>query len=69
MEKIISNFTGKRVDLFCTHSVVFRGTIESVEGGIVRLVDDDERIFYVAVEGVVGVSETVDSASRPGFRA
>ena len=69
MEKKLSSLSGRRVDLFCSDSIVFRGRIEAVEDGIVRLVDDDERTFSIASDKVVAVSETADSAVRPGFRS
>ncbi|MEQ1764133.1 MAG: MM0924 family protein [Pyrinomonadaceae bacterium] len=69
MENKLLGLVDKRVDLFCSSSIVFRGKLEAVENGIVRVVDDEGRVFFVDVEKIVAASEAVDSASRPGFRS
>lgn len=67
MENQIREFIGKRADIYCGNSSVFRGKVESVDGGIVRIADDSEKVIFVNVAHVIAISGVLESASRPGF--
>ena len=66
---ILKNLAGIRCDVYCTNSIVFRGSIETVENGVIRLSDEDGRVFSINVSKVVAVSETAEGSTRPGFLA
>jgi len=67
MGELLTKMVGKKVDLFCGGSSSLRGKVVKVEGGVAHLVDDDDRMFYVAVERVIVFSETKESEQRAGF--
>jgi len=58
---------GKKVDLFCGGTSSLRGKIVKVDGDVAHLVDEDDQMFYVAVERVIVLSETRSGEQRAGF--
>ncbi len=69
MEQVLSSLVGKKVDVNCGASAIFRGEIESCENGVLRVRDEGGKDYFVAVDRVIAVSEVTDPASRPGFIA
>ncbi len=67
MRELLVKMVGKKVDLFCGGVSSLRGKVVKVDEGVARLVDDDDHMFYVAVERVIVLSETRDSDTRAGF--
>jgi hypothetical protein len=67
MEEIISNLKGKRIDVNCGMSAVFRGENVSYNGGILELRDETGRTVYIEGSRIVAVSEVTDPSIRPGF--
>jgi hypothetical protein len=58
---------GKKVDLFCGGTSSLRGKVVKVEDGVVHLVDDDDQMFYVALERIIALSESRSGEQRAGF--
>lgn len=69
METLLKGLIGKRADLICGSSVAFRGKLKSVENGLVQIEAENGKIYFVALDRVVAVSEEADAVSRPGFIA
>ena len=67
MRELLAKMVGKKVDLFCGGTSSLRGKIVKVEDGVAHLVDDDDQMFYVAVERVIVFSETRTGEQRAGF--
>lgn len=67
MDELLTKMIGKNLDIFCGGTSSLRGKLTKVEDGVAHLADEDERMFYVAVERVIVFSETKDSEQRAGF--
>lgn len=68
MGELLSKMTGQRVYLNCGTASNLRGEILGVEGGVLRLKDDDDQTCYVALDKVVAVWEARDASEhRAGF--
>ena len=67
MEAILTELQGKKVDINCGSNVMYRGEIVSVEGGILKLKNEDDRDIFIAIDKVAAVTECSDLSSRPGF--
>ena len=69
MRELLAKMVGKKVDLFCGGTSNLRGKVVKVEEGVAHLVDEDDQMFYVAVERVIVFSETRSGEHRAGFVA
>lgn len=67
MREILAKLVGKKVDMFCGGRSSLRGKLVKVEGDVAHMVDEDDQMFYVAVERVIVVSETRSGEQRAGF--
>jgi len=67
MEELLTGLIGKKVDVGCGNSAVYRGEILKVADGVLHIRDEDEKTAYIAVDKIATVYECSDSASRPGF--
>jgi hypothetical protein len=67
MRELLAKMVGKKVDLFCGGTSNLRGKVVKVEDGVAHLVDEDDQMFYVAVERVIVFSETRTGDQRAGF--
>jgi hypothetical protein len=67
MEEKLRSYKGKKLDVNCGTSAIFRGTVEDVEGGIVRIKDELDVISDIAIERIIAVTEVSESSTRPGF--
>ena len=67
MREILAKLVGKKVDMFCGGRSSLRGKLVKVEGDVAHMVDEDDNMFYVAVERVIVVSETRSGEQRAGF--
>lgn len=67
MREILAKLVGKKVDMFCGGTSSLRGKLVKVEGDVAHMVDEDDHMFYVAVERVIVVSETRSGDQRAGF--
>ena len=67
MEAILTELRGKKVDINCGSNVMYRGEIISVDSGILKLKNEDDRDIFIAIDKVAAVTECSDLSSRPGF--
>jgi hypothetical protein len=67
MRELLAKMVGKKVDLFCGGTSSLRGKVVKVDGDVAHLVDEDDQMFYVAVERVIVLSETRSGETRAGF--
>lgn len=67
MNELLSSFIGKRLDIYCGGMSSVRGKALKIDGGVLHLVDDDDHMFYVAVERIIVFSESRESEQRVGF--
>lgn len=67
MRELLTKMVGKKVDLFCGGTSSLRGKVVKVEDGVVHLVDDDDQMFYVALERIIALSESRSGEQRAGF--
>ena len=67
MRELLVKMVGKKVDLFCGGVSSLRGKVVKVEESVAHLVDENDHMFYVAIERVIVLSETRDSDQRAGF--
>lgn len=67
MEEVIAELMGKKIDVRCGTSSVFRGEVVNVKNGVLFLRDEDEKIVYVSIDRIAAVYECGDTQSRPGF--
>ena len=69
MRELLAKMVGKKVDLFCGGTSSLRGKVVKVDEGVAHLVDEDDQMFYVAVERIIVFSETRTGEHRAGFVA
>ncbi len=67
MEELLKRLKGKKIDVSCGTTAVFRGDIIEVDNGVLHLRDEDSRDVFVAVDKVSMVCECSESSTRPGF--
>ena len=67
MEALLTQLRGKKVDINCGSNVMYRGEIVSIDGGILKLKNEDDRDVFIAVDKIAAVMECSDLSSRPGF--
>ena len=67
MEQLLAKLIGQEIDVICSGASSLRGHCVSVEGGVLQLKDDDDEIFYIAVDKIVAVWEKKDKSRHPGF--
>ena len=69
MREILAKLVGKKVDMFCGGTSLLHGKLVKVEGDVAHMVDDDDQMFYVAIERIIVLSETRSGDQRAGFVA
>ncbi|MDT5293964.1 MAG: hypothetical protein QOJ76_844 [Acidobacteriota bacterium] len=67
MRELLAKLVGKKVDLFCGGTSSLRGKLVKVDEGVAHMVDDDDQMFYVAVERIIALSESRSGEQRAGF--
>lgn len=67
MQEFLSRMIGRRIDIFCGGASSLRGEVIKVEGGVLYLKDDEQRMCYVAVDKIAVVWEARDDEHRAGF--
>jgi hypothetical protein len=67
MEEIIRNLTGKKIDVNCGHSALFRGENLGYSNGVLTVRDEYGKTIYIDGARIVAVTEVSDAATRPGF--
>ena len=66
MREILAKLVGKKIDLFCGGTSSLRGKLVKVDEGVAHMVDEDDHMFYVAVERIIVFSETKRGDERAG---
>jgi hypothetical protein len=67
MRELLAKMVGKKIDLFCGGTSSLRGKLVKVEDGVAHLVDEDDQMFYVALERIIALSESRSGEQRAGF--
>ncbi|MBC7932552.1 MAG: hypothetical protein H7Z38_18490 [Rubrivivax sp.] len=67
MRELLAKMVGKKVDLYCGGTSSLRGKLVKVDDGVAHLVDEDDQMFYVALERIVALSESRSGEQRAGF--
>ena len=67
MEEKLKGFAGKRVDINCGAGAIFRGKVDSVQDGLVTIVDEDDKMTSISIEKIIATTECHEPVSRPGF--
>jgi hypothetical protein len=67
MREILTKLVGKKVDIFCGGRSSLRGKLVKVDGDVAHMVDEDDQMFYVAIERIIVLSETRSGDQRAGF--
>ena len=67
MQEFLSRMIGRRVDIFCGGASSLRGEVVKVEGGVLHLKDDEQRMCFVAIEKIAVVWEAREDEKRAGF--
>ena len=67
MREILVKLVGKKIDLFCGGTSSLRGKLVKVDEGVAHMVDEDDEMFYVAVEHIIVVTESRTGEQRAGF--
>ena len=67
MREILLKMVGKKIDLFCGGTSSLRGKLVKVDESVAHMVDEDDQMFYVAIERIVVVSESHSGDQRAGF--
>ncbi|HYE15392.1 MAG TPA: MM0924 family protein [Pyrinomonadaceae bacterium] len=67
MRELLLKLVGKKVDLFCGGTSALHGKVVKVEESVAHLVGEDDRMFYVAIERIIVLSESKESEQRAGF--
>jgi len=67
MQEFLSKMIGRRLDLFCEGALSLRGEALEVDGGLLYLKDENERVCYVALDKIVAVWEAQEEEHRAGF--
>lgn len=67
MQDFLSKMVGRKIDVFCGGAASLRGEVLKVEGGVLHLRDDEQRVCYVAIEKIAVVWEARDDEKRAGF--
>jgi hypothetical protein len=67
MEQLLSQMTGKKLDVYCSGASSLRGEVVKVEDGVLYLKDSDDKTCFVAVDKIIVVWEARDEEHRAGF--
>ena len=67
MNEFLSKMIGRKLDLFCDGALSLRGEALKVEGGLLHLRDEEQRVCYVAIDKISAVWEARDDEHRAGF--
>jgi hypothetical protein len=67
MRELLNRMVGKKLDMFCGGTSSLRGKLVKVDEGVAHMVDEDDQMFYVAIERIIVFSETRTGDQRAGF--
>jgi hypothetical protein len=67
MRELLVKMVGKKLDLYCGGTSSLRGKLVKVDVGVAHMVDEDDQMFYVALERIIAFSESRVGEQRAGF--
>lgn len=67
MEELLKQFVGKKIDVSCGATAIFRGTVQKVQDGVLFLVDEEAGGVFLTIDKIASVCECKDNSGRPGF--
>ena len=67
MRDLLSKMIDREVDLVCIGTSSLRGKIVKVEDDVLQLNDENDNVYYVAIDKIVAVWEKRDKDRHPGF--
>ena len=67
MREFLTKMVGKKLDIYCGGTSSLSGKVVKVEEGVVHMVDEDDRVFYVAIDRITVVSEALEREKNAGF--
>ncbi len=67
MEEVLRSLKGKTIAVACGTASTFSGEIVDIKDGVLILRDEENKLFYIAMDKITFVSETHSPTSRPGF--
>ena len=67
MREFLTKMVGKKLDVYCGGTSSLSGKVVKVEEGVVHMVDEDDRMFYVAIDRITVVSEAREREKNAGF--
>ncbi len=67
MKELLSKLIGKKVDLYCGGSTSIRGEVIKVEGGVLHLKDNEDKVCFVHIDKIAVVWVATDEEHRAGF--
>ena len=67
MREFLTKMVGKKLDVYCGGTSSLSGKVVKVEESVVHLVDEDDRMYYVAIDRIAVVSESREREKNAGF--
>jgi hypothetical protein len=67
MQEFLAKMIGRKMDVFCCGAASLSGEVVKVEGGVLHLKDDEQKMCYVAIEKIAVVWESREDEKRAGF--
>jgi hypothetical protein len=67
MERLLTGYIGKKLDVYCGSASSLRGEVLKVEDGVLHLKDNDGKICFVAIDKIVVGWEAREDEHRAGF--
>jgi hypothetical protein len=67
MREFLARLVGKKVEVFCGGTSNLSGKVVKVDESVLQLVDDDDRVFYIAINRIAVVSESKEREKNAGF--
>ena len=69
MEEKLRSFKGRKLDVNCGTGAIYRGTVEDVEDGVLKIKDELDVISHISIGKIIALTECSESSTRPGFIA
>lgn len=67
MEELLKELIGKKIDVNCGTTAVYRGEAIDVKNGVLQLHNEDDTIVFISIDKISALYECKDLPSRPGF--
>ena len=67
MREFLTKMVGKKLDIYCGGTSSLSGKVVKVEESVVHLVDEDDRMLYVAIDRIAVVTEAREREKNAGF--